>query len=90
MVNLTFKKIQKLRPTFKFGGITMVEWFEITQTGSFCCIRSGLRHADGITKSPYHYEECTVGKKADKEALKKFTEWWLSLKQNKKTPSNVK
>jgi hypothetical protein len=73
---MTKKQILKLKPEFKFGDMTMVDWFEITECESFCCIRSGLRHADGETKSPYYYEEYVVGKNAIKQSIKKFTMWW--------------
>ena len=54
---MTKSQILKLRPEFKFGGMTMIDWFEITEGSGFFCIRSGLKHADGETKSPYHYED---------------------------------
>ena len=43
--------------------------------------KSGLRHADGETKSPYHYEDCVGGKNAEKIALDKFNIWWGSLNE---------
>ena len=79
---MTKKQILKLRPEFKLGmgmGITMIDWFEITEGAGFFCIRSGLRHADGETKSPYHYEDCVGGKNAEKIAMEKFNKWWASL-----------
>lgn len=77
---MTKKEILKLRPKFKFDiGMTMIDWFEITEGAGFFCIRSGLRHADGETKSPYHYEDCVVGKNAKKTAMEKFNKWWVSL-----------
>ena len=72
----TLTQITKLRPEFKFGGMTMIDWFEVSSGQGFCCIRSGLRHADGETKSPYYYENCTGGKNAKKEALTKFNKWY--------------
>ena len=77
---LTEKQILKLRPEFKFGGIAMVEWFEITKEKGYCCIRSGLRHADGVTKSPYYYEDCIVDKNATKTALCRFNEFYEAWK----------
>ena len=72
--------VLKLRPEFKLGiGMTMIDWFEITEGAGFFCIRSGLRHADGQTKSPYHYEDCVGGKNAEKIAMEKFNKWWASL-----------
>ena len=73
---MTEKGLLKLRPTFEFGRMTMVDWFEITQGAGYYTIRSGLKHAYGETKSPYFYSEYVGGKNAKKEALKKFSEWW--------------
>lgn len=75
-------QILKLRPEFKFGGMTMRDWFEITEGSGFFCIRSGLKHADGETKSPYHYEDCVGGKGAKKLALDKFNNFWNDLKKS--------
>jgi hypothetical protein len=75
----TLTQITKLRPKFKFGGMTMIDWFEVSFGSGFCCIRGGLRHADGETKSPYYYENCIGGKNAKKEALVKFNQWYESL-----------
>jgi hypothetical protein len=75
----TLTQITKLRPEFKFGGMTMIDWFEVSSGQGFCCIRSGLRHADGETKSPYYYENCIGGKNAKKEALTKFNKWYELL-----------
>jgi len=81
---MTFSEIKKLRPTFKlFGGMEMVEWFEVTRRSGYCTIRSGLRHADGVTKSPFHYEDCQGGKDAAKQCLSRFNEWWTFLNCNK-------
>jgi len=81
---MTRIQVLKLRPEFRVGGgMRMVDWFEITDMESFCCIRSGLRHADGVTQSPFHYEDCTIGKNSKKEALKKFTQWWDNLNKEK-------
>lgn len=77
---MTKKNISKLRPEFKLGtDITMIDWFEITEGIGFFCIRSGLRHADEETKSPYHYYDCICGKNAKKIAIEKFNKWWYSL-----------
>lgn len=74
---MTRKQILKLRPEFKLnGGMTMIDWFEIHEGAGYCTIRSGLRHADGETKSPYHYEHGRGGKFASKLVIKHFTEWW--------------
>ena len=73
---MTLNQITKLRPTFTFGMMEMVDWFEVTSGHGYCTIRSGLRHADGETKSPYHYEDFQGGKNAKKECVKRFNEWW--------------
>jgi hypothetical protein len=77
---MTKEQILELRPEFKLsGGITMIDWFEIREGDIFFCISSGLRHADGVTKSPYYYEDCVVDKNAEKIAIEKFNKWWDSL-----------
>jgi len=76
---MTKKQILKLRPVFIFGKMTMIDWFEITEGAGFFSIKSGLRHADGETKSPYHYEDCVGGKNAEKIVIEKFNKWWTSL-----------
>jgi len=77
---MTKKQILKLRPEFKSGlGMTMIDWFEVAEGVGFFCIRSGLRHADGVTKSPYHYEDCVVGKNAKRIAIEKFSKWLNSI-----------
>jgi hypothetical protein len=79
---LSKKQILSLKPEFKIGsGIMMREWFEILEGGSFFCIKSGLRHADGETRSPYHYEDCVGGENTEKIALDKFNLWWDSLNE---------
>jgi hypothetical protein len=76
---MTKKQILKLRPEFYLtDGMRMTDWFEIIERDVFCTIRSGLRHSDGITKSPYYYEATYVGKNPTKHALKQFTDWWMS------------
>ena len=78
---MTKKQLLKLRLEFRFGHYTMVEWFEITQGPEIHCrINSGLRNADGETKSPYHYDETIIGKNSEKLALQKFNDWFVSLK----------
>jgi hypothetical protein len=37
----TLTQVTKLRPEFKFGGMTMIDWFEVSSGHGFCCIRSG-------------------------------------------------
>lgn len=78
------KEILELRPEFKLnGGMTMVDWFEITESGSFFSINSGLKHADGVTKSPYHYSSWSHGIHDKKKVLRHFTEWWNNLDKSK-------
>ena len=50
----------------------MRDWFEIKEGAGFFSIRSGLRHADGVAKSPFHFDCCIGGKHAEKECMKKF------------------
>lgn len=76
---MTVKQILKLRPTFKFGNMAMVDWFIITQSGSFFSIRSGLTHADGETKSPYYYDNTITGRSSEKQSLYIFTKWWEAI-----------
>jgi hypothetical protein len=70
------EEILKLRPRFKFGDNIMTDYFIIESGSSFFCIRSGLRNADGETKSPYHYEDCIGGENSKERALEKFNIWW--------------
>ena len=77
------KDIKKLRPSFKFGDIVMTDWFEVSEGKGYCVIRSGLKHADGITKSPYDYEYSKGGNNATNEVLNHFNNWWRQLNQNK-------
>ena len=80
---MTKNQILKLRPEFKIGGgMTMIDWFDITEGAGFFCIVSGLKHADGVTLSPFHYSDCVGGKNAKKIAIEKFTKWWDNLKNN--------
>jgi len=70
------KHIQELRPTFKIGGIEMVDWFTVVRGDVFCTIRSGLVHADGITKSPYYYIHTETGDNSAELCVKHFNSWW--------------
>ena len=65
---MALKQILKLRPEFKIGNMTMRDYFIVTQSDSFCSIRSGLRHADEKIKSPFLYERTIIGKKSLKES----------------------
>ncbi len=78
-MDLTEAKILKLRPEFKFGGQSMIEWFEVSKGASFYSIRSGLNHADGESKSPYYFSCCLGGKNTKKKVLKLFNDWWNKL-----------
>lgn len=80
----TLKQIESLRPTFKLGDspMSMVDWFEVRKSDTWCSIRSGLNHADGVTKSPYFYEHSEVGRKANKISREKFTDWFNNLNTN--------
>jgi hypothetical protein len=82
--DLTESQILKLRPDFRFGGITMVDWFMVNKGAGFYGIRSGLRHADGVTKSPYHYEHTLGGENTKKRVLEHFNKWWRKAKGKKK------
>lgn len=73
---LTIPQIRALKPTFKFNGWTMVEWFEIKHGFGWATIRSCLCHADGETKSPYFVEISAGGSKASLQARTLFTAWW--------------
>lgn len=79
---MTKKQILKLRPEFKFGGMRMMDWFEIIEGGGYITIKNGLRHADGETKSPFFYEDFCESKK-EKQLIEKFNNWWNSLSENK-------
>ena len=59
--------------------MTMVDWFEIHKGHSHCIIKRGLRHADGKTKSPYHYEKTIIRKDCLKTSLEEFNNWWNNL-----------
>jgi len=77
---LNRKQILNLRPEVKINGqMTMLDWFEIYEGNGYCIIRSGLRHADNETKSPYHYNYSVGGKDAYKKCIKHFNEWWNNL-----------
>jgi hypothetical protein len=76
--------IVKLRPEFQLGGyMTMIDWFTIDDIGDFYGIRSGLKHADGVTKSPFHYDYYEHGDTSEKNVLAHFNEWWNNLEINK-------
>ena len=83
-MKLTEAAILKLRPEFEYGKMRMVEWFQISKGVGFYTIHSGLKHADGETKSPYHYEDAVGGKNAKKIALEKFNKWWELIKKEYK------
>lgn len=81
-MDLTEAKILKLRPKFEFGQlVTLIDWYEINQGAGFYSIRSGLNHADGVTKSPYYFSCCLGGKNAKKKVLRLFNDWWSKLEK---------
>ena len=80
-MDLTEAKILKLRPEFKFGNCSMIEWFEVSKGASFYSIRSGLNHADGESKSPYYFSCCLGGKGAKKKVLRLLNDWWSKLEK---------
>lgn len=53
-------KIEKLRPEVK--EFHVAEWFEFHRIGTTCILKSGLKHANGRTVSPFYYNECSFGK----------------------------
>lgn len=76
------KEILALRPEFKFGNMTMIDWFEIHEGAGYCTINSGLKHADGFTKSPYDYIYFEGGENASENVIKHFNNWWEKLNKN--------
>lgn len=78
MKTLTEAQVLKLQPKVYTGKtqFAVYDWFEITRSGSMYSIRSGLRHADGETKSPYHFSVTKLGSGAKILCLEEFTEWW--------------
>jgi hypothetical protein len=73
-------QIEKLRPEFELpGGMRMVDWFRVDTGKNWITIISGLRHADGETLSPYHYEATYVGTHAKRDALRTFNIWWNTI-----------
>jgi hypothetical protein len=80
---LKAKHIKKLRPTFDLnGGMSVVEWFEVYSGKNWYTIQSGLKHADGVTKSPYEIQISTSGPLAKKKAVAAFNNWWFGLEEN--------
>lgn len=77
----TIPQIRALKPTFQFGGMTMIDWFKVDHGKGWATIRNGLVHADGETKSPYHIEIGVGGSKASLQARKQFTDWWNNIKK---------
>ena len=76
---MTRKEILKLRPEFTFGGMRMVDWFQIKEGAGYFCIDNGLRHVDGETKSPYYYSDYADGRGGERVVLKRFNEWWSEI-----------
>jgi hypothetical protein len=83
---MTRNQILKLRPRFKpnENSITMIDWFEICYFSDAILIKSGLRHADGETKSLFNYSRYYTGRSCEKRAFKEFEEWWNELNYKNK------
>lgn len=75
---------QILKIEFELPQYHMYEWYEIHLYRNGILIRSGLRHADGETISPYYYSETTRGKGHKKKAIKKFNEFLKQFECQKK------
>jgi len=82
---MTRKEILDLRPEFEFGEMVMVmiDWFNISEGAGGVSIHSGLRHADGETKSPFYYDNHEFGENAEEICIEKFTNWWNALNYKK-------
>ena len=86
------EEIEQLRPEFTLNGalaFAMVDWFKfhiIYSNGKpvSCTICSGLRHADGVTRSPYHYDTSFFGDSCMEKSLIHFSVWWMKLHQEQK------
>lgn len=78
MKTLTEAQVLKLNPKVYTGKtqFPVYDWFEATRSGSMYSIRSGLCHADGETKSPYHFSVTKLGRGAKIRCLEEFTKWW--------------
>ena len=72
--------MKKLRIQFPFNKTPLTDWFHVVDGNGFCCIYSGLRHADGETISPFHYGETTTGKTAKKDAIVRFNNFYQTIK----------
>lgn len=77
---MTRDEILQLKPIFEFEGVDMVDWFCIKEGDNTFSITSGLKHADGETKSPYYYNDYVIGENASEIALNNFNKWWYSFK----------
>jgi len=73
--------IKRLRAEFKLGnGMTMVDWFYLDEDiGFYYGIRSGLKHADGTSKSPFHYDYNECGEDSRENVLAHFNKWWVEI-----------
>lgn len=54
------------------------DWFEVYLYRNGCLIRSGLRHADGETRSPFYYEKSFWGETYEEDALEDFNKFLKS------------
>lgn len=71
------QKILKIR--LKLKDYHVVEWFEVYFYSKGCLIRSGLKHADGETVSPYYYQRSVWkpnSKDAVVESVWQFLHWY--------------
>ena len=68
----------------------MVDWFVVSSGIGYCTIMSGLRHADGETKSPYYYEDFLGGKDVIPVCEERFTKWWNEINNQRiETPEKI-
>lgn len=62
----------------------VIEWFSVDVTSNICTITSGLRNADGETKTPYYYSEYNYdinNKNAVILSLNNFIDWFNENKE---------
>lgn len=86
----SFDDIKKLSPIFNYGSMDMIDWFDINIGFTSISIKSGLKHADGETLSPFNieitifiamgeYPKDKFSKYLNDIALSEFSKWWNSL-----------
>lgn len=92
MYVFSIEEIEQLRPETTLNGqlaFAMIDWFKCSITShngqnTSCYVQSGLRHTDGVTRSPYHYEETFIGPSCVEKARIHFSVWWLNLHKTQK------